>query len=196
MRKLTWIMLAAAAIVLAGCKNNTKKTENEEPKPVEEAVEAVENAAKDAAAKVDEKVREGLDDLGDVAKAEADKLAESGKEALKKAGIDAVPYAVVEVKPTFDGGSADDFPAWVAKNVKFPEVAKEEGIEGKTYVGFNVAKKGGIDNVVVLKTSGNEQLDEAAVEVVKKSSSLWKAGSQNGKAVDVSYILPVSFIVR
>ena len=196
MRKITWIMLAAAAIVLAGCKN-TKKSGNEEvPTPVGDAVENVADAAKDAADKVGDAVREGLGELGDVARAEADKLSETGAEALKKAGIDAVPFAVVEVKPTFNGGDAEEFPKWVAKNVNYPQEAKDEGIEGKTFVQFNVAKTGGIDNVVVLKTSGNETLDECAVEAVKKSSKLWEPGSQNGNAVNVSYILPVVFKVQ
>jgi protein TonB len=80
---------------------------------------------------------------------------------------------------------------WLGKNIQYPDMAKQNGIEGKVIIQFVVEKDGKITNVEVVKKAG-WGFDEAAVEVVKKMPA-WKPAKQNGKAVRLQMSLPVRF---
>ena len=95
-----------------------------------------------------------------------------------------------EVMPQFPGGDQAmmDF---VAKNVQYPEEAKEKEISGRVMVGFIVEKDGSISDVKVVKGIGGG-CDEEAVRVVKAMPK-WKPGKEKGKPVRVSYMMPFTF---
>ena len=95
-----------------------------------------------------------------------------------------------EVMPQFPGGDQAmmDF---VAKNVQYPEEAKEKEISGRVLVGFIVEKDGSISDVKVVKGIGGG-CDEEAVRVVKAMPK-WKPGKEKGKPVRVSYMMPFTF---
>ena len=97
---------------------------------------------------------------------------------------------VVEEMPAFPGGEAK-LMEYVAKNVKYPQIARETGVQGRVYVNFVVEPDGSVSNVSVLRGIGGG-CDEEAIRVVK-SMPKWKPGKQRGKAVRVSYMLPVNF---
>jgi protein TonB len=80
---------------------------------------------------------------------------------------------------------------WLGKNIQYPDMAKQNSIEGKVIIQFVVEKDGKITNVEVVKKAG-WGFDEAAVEVVKKMPA-WKPAKQNGKAVRLQMSLPVRF---
>jgi protein TonB len=104
-------------------------------------------------------------------------------------------FTVVEQMPEFPGGVQEMY-KYLGKNIKYPEVAKEAGIQGKVYVSFVVGKDGSIDDVKVLRgIPGGKMCDEEAVRVVKNMPN-WNPGKQRGKAVKVSYMLPVQFTLR
>ena len=99
-------------------------------------------------------------------------------------------FQIVEEMPSYPGGEGK-LMEYVAKNIKYPQMARESGIQGRVFVNFVVEPDGSVSNVKVLRSLGGG-CDEEAMRVVK-SMPKWKPGKQRGKAVRVSYILPVNF---
>ena len=132
MKKVIYLVMALSMMMAVSCKNSNKT-----PKPVEgadEAVEAVEDAAK-AAADEAQKAGGSVRDLALEALDEIKGTAEEEAAKALAAAADAVPFASVEVKPTFNGSDANSFAKWVSENIKYPESAKEKGIEGGVEIG-------------------------------------------------------------
>ncbi|PKP46325.1 MAG: energy transducer TonB [Bacteroidetes bacterium HGW-Bacteroidetes-12] len=102
-------------------------------------------------------------------------------------------FTIVEDMPSFPGGDAALF-KYLGENVSYPPAAKANGIAGKVYVNFTVAKDGSITDVKIIR-GVHELLDKEAIRVVK-SFPKWKPGKQRGKAVKVSYNLPITFVLK
>jgi protein TonB len=100
---------------------------------------------------------------------------------------------IVELMPAFDGGEEAMY-KWLSENIKYPQVAKETGIQGTVVVTFVVEKDGGITGVQVLKDIGGGCGDEA-IRVVKAMPK-WKSGKQNGVPVRVQFNLPIRFTLE
>ena len=125
---------------------------------------------------------------------------ETGGEVLKAKEVIAQPeppkeeetkvFDVVEVMPTFPGGQQALF-EWLSKNIKYPVVAEENGVQGRVIVTFVVERNGSITDVQVAK-SVDPSLDKEAVRVVKAMPH-WIPGKQNGSAVRVKFTVPVTF---
>ena len=107
---------------------------------------------------------------------------------------EAIPFQIVEVKPTFQGGDANTFSNWVANNLVYPEIAKENGVSGRVMLQFTVNPNGKISDVKVLR-GVDASLDKEAVRVVS-SSPKWEPGRQRDRAVKVTYTFPVIFQLR
>ncbi|HET6557851.1 MAG TPA: TonB family protein, partial [Prolixibacteraceae bacterium] len=107
---------------------------------------------------------------------------------LKKVENDV--YTLVEQMPEFPGGE-EALKIYMASNIKYPEIALENGIQGKVFISFVVNKEGRISNAKVMR-SIDPALDQEALRVVESMPS-WIPGKQNGKEVDVEYTLPVEF---
>ena len=105
-----------------------------------------------------------------------------------------VPFQMVEVKPTFDGGDANKFSMWVNSQLVYPKIAKENGVQGRVILQFTVEADGRVTNVKVLR-SVDESLDKEAVRVVSNSPK-WQPGKQRYRAVKVTYTFPVIFQLR
>ena len=107
----------------------------------------------------------------------------------KKAANDKV-LEKAEVMPEYPGGDQAmmDF---VAKNVQYPQEARDKEISGRVLVSFIVEKDGSIADVKVVKGIGGG-CDEEAVRVVKAMPK-WKPGKDKGKPVRVSYMMPFTF---
>ena len=80
---------------------------------------------------------------------------------------------------------------FVAKNVQYPQEARDKEISGRVLVSFIVEKDGSIADVKVVKGIGGG-CDEEAVRVVKAMPK-WKPGKDKGKPVRVSYMMPFTF---
>jgi len=112
--------------------------------------------------------------------------------------VDEVPPAVEETKifevveqmPSFPGGDAA-LMQFLSKNIKYPVVAEENGIQGRVIATFVVERDGSITDVKVVK-SVDPSLDKEAVRVLK-SMPKWIPGKQNGSNVRVKYTVPVTF---
>ena len=125
---------------------------------------------------------------------------ETGGEVLKAKEVIAEPeppkveetkvFDVVEEMPQFPGGQAALL-EYLAKNIKYPVVAEENGVQGRVIVTFVVERDGSITDVRVVK-SVDPSLDKEAARVVK-SMPKWQPGKQNGSAVRVKYTVPVQF---
>lgn len=99
-------------------------------------------------------------------------------------------FTIVEEMPGYPGGDAKMY-EYLGKNIKYPQIARESSIQGRVFVNFVVEPDGSVTNVKVLRGIGGG-CDEEAMRVVK-SMPKWKPGKQRGKAVRVSYTLPVVF---
>ncbi|MBO6017889.1 MAG: energy transducer TonB [Prevotella sp.] len=121
---------------------------------------------------------------GEVLKAKEVVVDEKPKEEETKV------FDVVEQMPQFPGGPNALF-EYLSKNIKYPVVAEENGIQGRVIVTFVVERDGSITDVKVAK-SVDPSLDKEAQRVVK-SMPHWIPGKQNGSAVRVKYTVPVTF---
>jgi protein TonB len=102
-------------------------------------------------------------------------------------------HVIVEKMPEFPGGIAAMM-NYFGKSIRYPLAAREQNIQGRVFLNFVVEKDGSISNVVVLRGIGGG-CDEEAVRVVQEMPK-WNPGLQNGKAVRVSFNLPVRFGLR
>ena len=99
-------------------------------------------------------------------------------------------YTEVEQTPEFPGGEKAMI-EFLQRNIKYPTVAQEQGIQGAVRLRFVIEKDGTIDKIEVSR-SLDPSCDKEAVRVVK-SMPKWSQGRQNGVSVAVYYTLPVRF---
>jgi protein TonB len=102
-------------------------------------------------------------------------------------------FTIVEEMPSFPGGEAA-LMKYLGKNIKYPAIAKDAGIQGTVYVTFVVNEEGAVKDVQVLRSIGGG-CDEEAIRVVE-SMPKWKPGKQRGKSVKVQYNLPIRFTLK
>ena len=105
-----------------------------------------------------------------------------------------IQFIHVEQKPMFQGGEANGFSKWVNAHLVYPEIAKENGVEGRVTLQFTIGKDGKVQDVKVL-AAPDPSLAEEAVRVVS-SSPKWEPGRQRDRAVKVSYTFPVIYRLR
>ncbi len=104
--------------------------------------------------------------------------------------VQETPFVAVEQMPQFPGGEAA-MQEFLAKNIKYPAIAAENGIEGVVVVRFVVSKTGDIQDVEVLAPV-DRALDDEAKRVIK-SMPKWIPGKQNGNNVAVYFTAPIRF---
>ena len=99
-------------------------------------------------------------------------------------------FSVVEEQPEFPGGEKE-LMTFVKKNLKYPADCAEEGVQGRVTISFVVDKDGSVVEAEAMK-SPDERLTAEAIRLVE-SMPKWKPGRQDGEAVRVKYVLPVTF---
>ena len=100
------------------------------------------------------------------------------------------PFVMVEQMPQFPGGESAMM-QYIGTNLKYPESAAKENIEGRVILRFVVTKTGDITDVSVLRGL-DSRCDEEAMRVVRAMPK-WTPGKQGGKDVDVYYTLPILY---
>tara|TARA_Y100000310_G_C20586290_1_gene765557 strand:- start:353 stop:733 length:381 start_codon:yes stop_codon:yes gene_type:complete len=95
-------------------------------------------------------------------------------------------YLNVEKMPIIKGGFAA-----VGKKIKYPNIAKQMGMQGVVYIGFIVNSEGKVEDPKILKSVA-KILDEEAIRVIEKEIE-FEPGYQEGKAVPVRFVLPIKF---
>jgi protein TonB len=100
-------------------------------------------------------------------------------------------FDVVEQMPEFPGGQ-NALIQYLSQNLRYPLIAKENKIQGRTLVSFIVEKDGRISTVEVLRSSGDMMLDREAMRVIR-SMPRWRPGYMKGQPVRVQYQVPITF---
>ena len=124
------------------------------------------------------------------AKEEAERQAREAEEEEQKKNI---VYDRVEEMPEFPGGPSAMF-EYLSKNLKYPTVAENNGIQGRVHVACVIEKDGSITDVKIVK-SVDPSLDREAQRLVKSMPN-WTPGKQNGKLRRVKYTIPVTFRIQ
>jgi len=104
--------------------------------------------------------------------------------------VEAEVFTIVEEMPAYPGGDQKLY-EYLGKNIKYPQIARETGVQGRVFVNFVVEPDGSVSNVKVMRGIGGG-CDEEAMRVIKTMPK-WKPGKQRGKAVRVTYTIPVVF---
>jgi len=108
--------------------------------------------------------------------------------------VDDIPFIIVEDMPSFQGGGLEKFRDWVFDNLRYPEIAAENGISGKVYIRFVVNAMGQLEEAVVIR-GVDQSIDQESLRVVK-SSPIWEPGKNRGQAVRVLFTLPIDFVLQ
>jgi len=104
------------------------------------------------------------------------------------------PFYIVEDMPTFNGGDMGEFWKYAMGEIRYPEIAAENGVSGTVYMQFTVSTAGYVIDVKVIK-GVHPDIDNEAIRVIKNSPR-WTAGKQRGRAVPVIMSLPMKFILQ
>jgi len=103
---------------------------------------------------------------------------------------EAPAFIVVEEMPVFPGGDAAMM-KYIADNIKYPQICKENNISGKVFINFIVNEQGKVDKVKIVR-GVDPYLDKEAIRVIESLPD-WTPGRQRGKAVRVQFTIPISF---
>jgi protein TonB len=112
---------------------------------------------------------------------------------VQEAEAEPTPFVVVEEMPMFPGGDIALL-KYISENTQYPEIAKENNIQGKVIVRFCVTSKGGVNQVSILK-GVDPELDKEAIRVVNTLPT-FKPGKQGGRPVPVWYMVPIAFTLK
>jgi len=129
----------------------------------------------------------------DVKNTEVVEVQQQVKEEVQEAEPEQQPFIVVEEMPEYPGGNVE-LQKWLMEHTQYPEIAKENNIQGKVIVRFCVTPKGGVSQVSVLK-GVDPELDKEAMRVVTTLPP-FKPGKQGGKPVPVWYMVPIAFTLK
>lgn len=99
-------------------------------------------------------------------------------------------FVAVQQMPEFPGGQAA-LMKWLSNNIRYPQIALDNGISGRVIVKFVVEKDGSVGGVTLVK-GVDKDLDREAMRVAKAMPK-WQPGKNNGQAVRCYYTLPVTF---
>lgn len=103
-------------------------------------------------------------------------------------------FLIVEDMPKFQGGTIENFRNYIQSTVKYPQLALENSISGTVYVSFVVNRRGEVANISIVR-GVDASLDEAVIAALKQAPT-WEPGKQRGKPVNVSFSIPVKFILQ
>lgn len=158
------------------------------PPPPPPKVEVIEIVEVDDDEEIEEEIPEIIEEFDEEAVIEeVEPVVEEVEEKVDEI------FTIVE-DPAAPIGGLGAFYKYVGKNMKYPNVAKRLGIEGRVIVQFVVGKDGSINDVKVLRGIGGG-CDEEAVRVLGKSPA-WKPGKQRGKAVKQRMVIPIVFKLK
>jgi TonB family protein len=186
-KHISILVLILSFVVFQGCGSKTEINDKEQA----EAQLVKNKNAEVVSARKAKLVRERAE------KEEQRKQALEAKAKLSSTYKDAagnLVYYKAEVDPSYAGGQ-DELMKFLKDNLKYPEAAKEKNIEGTVFVEFVINANGKVREVTASDIVGEDVdflLKEEAVRVVAAMPG-WKAGRQQGKTVDVSFSIPITF---
>ncbi len=116
-----------------------------------------------------------------------DSAIDGGNSDIGKKSVVDITYS-----PQFIGGE-EAFDAFLKKTLEYPEAPRLNEIEGETIVIFTVNTDGSVENVKVDRTSGDKELDAAAVKALRKATFMFNPGKLHGKTVRSICRMPITF---
>lgn len=134
-----------------------------------------------------------IEDEVEIQDVEADAKTEIVEQPLEEEPAEPDFFTIVEDMPAFPGGDAALL-KFIAENVKYPPIAKENGITGVVYVSYIVDRDGSVKEVKVVR-GADPFLDKEAARVVKTLKG-YKPGKQRGKPVPVQFTIPIRFVLN
>ena len=129
----------------------------------------------------------------EVTNREAVEIVQDIKPEVQEDEVEPEPFISVEEMPVFPGGDAGLL-KYLYDNTKYPEIARDNNIQGKVIVKFCVTATGGVDLVSIFK-GVDPELDAEAIRVVKTLPK-FKPGKQGGKCVRVWFSVPINFQIQ
>lgn len=102
-------------------------------------------------------------------------------------------YKTVEKPPSYPGGEQEMI-KFLMENIKYPEAAIKDTVQGKVFVAFIIRADGSVTDVKILRGIGSG-CDEEAWRVVKMMPK-WEPGLEKGKPVNVEFALPIKFALE
>lgn len=102
-------------------------------------------------------------------------------------------FIVVEDAPQYPGGDEARI-RFLNDNIRYPQMARESGIQGTVYITFVVERDGSITDVRILRPIGGG-CDEEAIRVIKAMPK-WTPGKQRGRPVRVQFNMPIRFTLQ
>jgi len=102
-------------------------------------------------------------------------------------------FIVVEEPPSFPGGDEARI-RFLSENIRYPQMARESGIQGTVFVTFVVERDGSVTDVRILRGIGGG-CDEEAIRVIKAMPK-WNPGKQRGRPVRVQFNMPIRFTLQ
>lgn len=172
------LLVLLLALVIASC--GTGKKGNEEEASTEQNAEALMEESKEMDAAEDASVE---DEGTQAAVDESSYTDASGR----------LVYLLPDVNPEFPGGEKA-LNKYFRSELKYPESAEENGIEGRVVVQFVVDESGSVQDVEVVEPAEDESLNEEAIRVVKEMPA-WTPATKNGEPVNAQFKLPVNFTI-
>ena len=197
--------LAALLVVMFGAaaRPSSGKTQDGDPTPVKKVTAVEVDSTGNTRRIVDIKAVTETDTIVGVANqldstvsivANKDSVSKIKIIDAEEEAIEAIPYALVDQKPRFQGGDPNAFSHWVNQHLVYPHTAKKDGIQGRVTLHFSVDADGNVVDVKVLR-GADPTLDKEAVRVVS-SSPKWTPGKHNDKPVKVTFTFPVIFQLK
>ncbi len=133
-----------------------------------------------------------LDDMVEKAQQNGKNIREGNEPGRSQMRNDSV-FTVVEEMPVFPGGT-QAMMEFMAENIRYPEQARRDSIQGRVFVNFLIEADGKVTNANVLRGIGGG-CDEEAIRVVELMPD-WTPGYQRGQAVRVSFNMPIRFTLE
>jgi len=133
------------------------------------------------------------DEAQEVKDEEVVEMAVEVKEEVQEEDPEATVFVVVEEMPAYPGGN-EALLKYIGEHTQYPEIAKENNIQGRVIVRFCVTSKGGVSQVSILK-GVDPELDAEAIRVVTALPT-FKPGKQGGKPVPVWFMVPINFTLK
>jgi len=185
-------VLVCTIIFWQGCSKTEESTRENEAKTSEAAAKLVKLRDADEVAAMRAKIakaRAEKEEQRKIAIAEKAKTSPTYKDAAGN-----VVYYKAEIDPSYVGGF-DELTKYLKANLEYPETARENGDEGTVFVDFVVDAKGNVRQVVASDVVGEVAEASFKQESVRVVSAMpgWIAGRQQGKPVDTSFSIPITF---
>jgi protein TonB len=196
-KSLQVVVLLCAFVLLQSCGLKSSEDSSTLDSTTTDGAIVAENVPGEMAATEDVTVKRARIEKERVEKAEQRALAVAEKAKANLTYKDAsgkIVYNKAEIDPAFTGGDKE-MRKYLRENLKYPEAARDKGVEGTVFVEFVVDATGNVREVVASDVVGDnvdQELKDESVRVVTAMPK-WVAGRQRGKSVDASFSLPITF---